>query len=218
VADFTARNVQSSISNGGIAVPGTNLRQELVTEENVSRWVAEGRVWVSTNGTVDSPFTVTNAVTAIATPMWAIIVPSGSYIVPLEVDANIVTGTTAPTNVTLVHYTNSIGAGTSTAGTDANINTAFAGSTSGLTINKTYTGAGTAAINPVEFWRATFALGASTVSILGEPRITWSYRTNIAPRIGQTGALSTFQVGIGVAAAATAYLTVVYALFKMGDN
>lgn len=217
MADFIARSTQSSQTNGGVAIPSTNLRQELVTEENVARWVAEGRVWVSNNGTVDTPFTVTNAVTAIATPMWALIVPSNKYIVPLEVVVNMITGTTAPTNVTLVHYMNSIGAGTSSVGTDANLNTAFGGTTSGMTIYKTYTGAGTAATNPVEFWRASFSLQA-VGTVGGLNRVNWSYKTNIAPRIGQSGALSTFQVGLGVAAAATAYITVMYAMFAMGDN
>src|SRR3990167_7664426 len=143
MADFMGRNSQSLIANGGIAIPSTNLRQELGTEENVQRWVSEGRVWVSSNGTVDTPFTVTAAVTAIATPMLAIIVPSNRLLIPLEVVVNMITGTTAPTNVTLVHYPSSIGAGTSTAGTDANLNTAYGNKTSGLTIYKTYTGVGT---------------------------------------------------------------------------
>lgn len=216
MADYIGRSSQSLVTTGGIAIPGTNLRQELVTEENVQRWVSEGKVWVCNNGTVDTPFTVTAAVTAIATPMLAIIVPAGQVIVPLEVVVNMITGTTAPTNVTLVHYLNSIGAGTSTAGTDANINTAYGGAASGLTIYKTYTGVGTAATNPVEFYRASFSLQA-VATVGGLNRVVWSYKTNIAPRIGQSGALSTFQVGIGVAAAATAYITAIYAKFTIGD-
>ena len=217
MADFITRGTQASLSSGGVAIPSTNLRQELVTDEAVARWVAEGRVWVSNNGTVDTPFTVTNAVTAIATPMWAAVIPSGAYIVPLFVEVNMITGTTAPTNITLVHYRNSIGAGTSTAGTDANHNTAFGGATSGLTIYKTYTAAGTAATDPVEFYRASFGLQA-VATVGGLSRIEWSYKNHIAPRVGQSGALSTFQVGIGVAAAATAYITVMYAKFNIGDN
>ncbi len=217
MADFIGRSAQSLISNGGIAIPGTNLRQELVTEENVQRWNQEGRLWVSNNGTVDSPYTVLNAVTAIATPGWAIIVPAGKLLIPLEVVVNMITGTTAPTNITLVTAQNSIGAGTSTAGVDLNLNTAYGAGASGLSIFKTYTGAGTAAVAPLEFFRWSAALQA-VGTVGGLLHMEWSYRNHLPPRVGQTGANSTFQINMGVGAAATAYITVTYALFNMGEE
>ncbi len=217
MADFIARSAQSTVSNGGVAIPGTNLRQELVTEENVARWTAEAKVFVANNGTVDTPYTVLNAVTAIATPGLAVRIPSGKYIIPLDVVMQFITGTTAPTNVTLVMYASDIGTGTSTAGVDQCNNSAFGALLSGCTVQKTYTGAGTAATNPLEFWRASSAIQA-VATVGGLFRAHYNFRTDLAPRIGATGAIHTFSVNPGVAAAATAYITATYAVFNVGDN
>ncbi len=218
MADFLGRSAQSLISNGGVAIPGTNLRQELVTEENVQRWVTEGKVFQSSVGTVNTPASFLGAVVAVATPEWAIQIPAGKLVVPLEVALSVITCAAGVWNgPVLIMASNNIGNGTSSAGTDINVNPAFGTGSSGLVVRITYTGAGTTATSPVELFRFGVATAQNPV-LLGAPQPPlWSYKTHLAPHIGQTGAMSTFQVNTGQAGAATGYIQVTYGVFNMGD-
>ena len=142
MSEFKVRTSQSTESNGVAIEAALNFRKAQVVVPDVLQWVLEGRVFTANVGTLTAPATLAETTITSLQPALAVRVPASITVIPIYTQI-IWEATGAAVMEALIRMTNKdFGAGTSTAVTPVNLNSAYASTQSTCTVGSLYSGNG----------------------------------------------------------------------------
>lgn len=217
MADYIARSAQSTVSNGGIAIPGTNLRQELVTSPDVFQWLKEGRIFTTEAGALSTAETITATAIIRQQPDLLIRVPKGVVIIPLMAQVSFATSV-GLAQVAVSTCDNDPGTSNVTATTPVNQNTRYGAKVSSVLTYKTATGAtGTAPTNVADVFR--FASADPDSAAANTNPLTYSPYAGIgAPTLVGDGAnVNAFMVYVSTGTSGTCWIVASWAEFTYAE-
>lgn len=217
MADFIARSAQSTQSNGGVAIPGTNLRQELVTSPDIFQWLKEGRIFTGQAGALSTAETITATAIIRQQPDLMLRVPAGTVIIPIMVQIAVATSV-GLVQAAVSSCNNDPGTSNVTAITPVNLNSRYATKVSAVTAYKTATGAtGTAPTNVADIYRWA-SVDPDSVASNGNPFTYAPFAGLGSPCVvGDGSAMNAFMVYIGAGTSGTAWIVGVWAEFTYAE-
>lgn len=223
MADFIAVGSAgaSTVSHGGVAVPRTTLRQELITSPDVFQWNKEGRIFQAGSGSLTTPETVTATALTRQQPQIYVRVPSSIVIIPLLA---VITfeATGAAVNEALVSaYNNDIGTSNATAATPVCVNTRYATKTSSVTCYATVTGnTGTAGTGVSDLWRHYQQVDHDAITGAPTPPLVYNPfagQGQLAIVGGGNSATNTWAVHLANGTSSTAFVIITWAEFTYAE-
>lgn len=203
----TTSKARVSSTNTTVGVTGTK-DGAIYTADWITSLALEGKVFTASHGDQTTPINF-NAVANYATtkPMFTIDVPAGRTIIPISIQVFFETAVGTLTECWAVGGTGNVGAGTSTAITNAASLRVGSGEVTACTLYGTHTAAGSAPGNPREFWRD----GHPVAVVAGVPtKFEYDVRKYVPILIGNgaTGCLAVYAEAV---TSATGYIKVTWA-------
>jgi hypothetical protein len=219
MGDFEVRTTQATSSNGAIAPAAINFRRALVTTPDILQWVLEGRVYTANIGTLTGPASFAETTINYLRPACALRVPSGITIIPLMVQVCWEATGAVLMEGSIRTLSDDIGAGTSTAITPLNNNTAFTSTASGIIVDSLYSGNAAGAgitANSNEVFRFGNATDLDATAVGDMAQMLWTPlgRKGVPCVVKGTGTLA-IQCANGTSS--TGFMVVSWAEFRTAD-
>jgi hypothetical protein len=219
MGDFEVRTTQATSSNGAVAPAAINFRRALVTTPDVLQWVLEGRVYTANIGTLTGTVSFAETTINYLRPACALRVPTGITIIPLMVQVLFQATGGALMEGAIRTLTDDIGAGTSTAITPINNNTAFTSMASGIIVDSIYSGdaAGAGIVaNSNEVFRFGNATDLDATPVGDLAQMVWNPlgKKGVPCVVKGTGSLA---INVANATSSTGFMVVTWAEFRTVD-
>ncbi len=205
---------------GGVAVPKTDLFENIITSSEERRWNREGRIFSSGGGVLNTLETVTATTLIRQQPFAFIRVPASIVIIPLSVV--IVFGATgAAVNQTLISVCdNDPGTSNSVLAVPKCVNTRYAGKVSSVNFYATNTGAtGTAPTNVSDLFRTYMQADQDAITGAPTPPIVYKPSVGLGQEaiVGSSGAVNAFLVYLSNGTSSTAFVIATWAEFTYAE-
>jgi len=199
----------ASVTDGNSGTPTIDSMARLITHESYQQLVLAGHVHCVNRGSATTPIDFVKTTYDEDQAQLVVRVPSGTVIVPLELEVVLETSGGTLNEVIWGWSENDVGAGTSTAITGRNMRTDAPNSTA-ITIQRDYTGNFTTAVsNLTEIFRDTYAFADAGTDPHKVYRL--SIKEHVMPVLVGAASLILWVVG---GTAPTGYATVKYAEFS----
>lgn len=222
MADFKTVSTSPAdvVSAGGVAIPRTNLLQNLITSDEELLWNIQGRIYYAESGALTTPETVTATALVRQQPQIYLRVPASKVIIPLMACVTFEATGAAANEVLVSAYNNDIGTSNAVRFTSVNTNTRYANNSPAALAYITVTGnTGTAPTGVCDLFRSYMQADQDAITGAPTPPIVYQPSRGLGQRcvVGNADTVSTFAVHLANGTSSTAFVIVTWAEFTWAE-